>query len=89
MKAKLQNLWRYLKMRDDETLIVASHNHQTNTAEYLIADLVGGELRITSSTSIPTPTANKPMQIITRRGSDGKYEIPIVEQLERERRLDY
>lgn len=89
MKTKLQDLWRYLKIRDDETLIVASHNHQTKTDEYIIAELVGGELRITITTSLPIITGDKPMQIITQRGSDGKFEIPSVEQLERDQQLDY
>ena len=88
-KIKIQNLWSYLKTQDDEILIVQSYNRAKGSDEYVIAKKVDGQLEITTSESLPELSADTPFHLIQQRGSDGHHTIPSVEQIERDKILDY
>lgn len=88
-KSKIHQLWDYLKVQDNEFLIVRAFNVTLNSDEYIVATKTGNELEITTTKSMPTFTTGTSFQLIQQLGSDGRYKIPSVEQLQRDELIDY
>lgn len=89
VKTQIHQLWSYLKVQDDELLIVRSFNNTKNADEYIVAKMVGGEIEITTTATMPDPNQCAPFQLIQQRGENGKRNIPSVEQLKLDELLDY
>lgn len=88
-KSKIHRLWDYLKVQDNELLIVRSFNATLNSDEYIMAQKIDNEIEITTTNSMPTFNPGVPFQLIQHFGSDGKHKIPSVEQLKRDELIDY
>lgn len=89
VKTKIHQLWSYLKVQDDELLIVRSFNATKNSDEYIVAEMKEGEITITTSDKMPDLNRGIPFQLIQQIGKDGKHKIPSVEQLKQDELLDY
>ncbi len=89
IKSKIHKLWDYLKVQDDELLIVRSFNATKNSDEYIVAKKRDTELEITTTDTMPKIQPGMAFQMIQQLGSDGKHEIPTVEQIKRDELLDY
>lgn len=87
-KTKIRKLWDYLKVQDDELLIVLSFNATTNSDDYIVAEMNGNEIEITINNQMPD-IKGRPFQLIQQIGSRGKHKIPSVEQLKRDELIDY
>lgn len=88
-RTKIRQLWGYLKIQDDELLIVRSFNATKKSDEYIVAEKVDNELKITATDTMPEIHPGIAFQMIQQIGSDGKYKIPTVEQIKRDELLDY
>lgn len=89
IKIKIQQLWDYLKVQDEELLIVRSFNATKNSDEYIVARKTGNELEITTTDIMPEIKPNMAFQMIQQIGADGRHKIPSVEQIKRDEMLDY
>lgn len=88
-KLKLQKLWNYLEVQDNENLIVQSYNHEKGSDEFFVVESVKNELKITTSNSLPELKADKPFILVQQIDSTGKHIIPSVEQLKNDELIDY
>lgn len=88
-KSKIQKLWKYFGVQDNEILIVRSYNESKDKDEYIIAETNNGEFVITISDTFPQLMANQPFQIIQQRDSNGRFAIPSVEQIQQDETLDF
>lgn len=88
-KTKIHKLWDYLKVQDDELLIVRSFNVTENSNEYIVAEKHGTELEITTTSTMPKIQPGMSFHMIQQLGSDGKHKIPTVEQIKNDELLDY
>lgn len=88
-KSKIKQLWRYLKIQDDETLIVRSYNHAKKSDEFFIAKMTGNGLSIIPEDSFPEFQPDKPFIFIQQLNSSGKHVIPSVRELIQDRLNDY
>ncbi|MCM1140205.1 MAG: hypothetical protein NC453_16690 [Muribaculum sp.] len=89
IKTKIRKLWDYLKVQDDELLIVLSFNATTNSDDYIVAEMIDGQIEITVRNQMPDLFSGKPFQLIQQIGENGKHKIPSVEQLKSDELIDY
>lgn len=89
IKIKIHQLWDYLKVQDDEILIVRSFNTTKDSDEYIVAKRTDNGLEITISDAMPEIKPGVAFQMIQQRGKDGKHKIPSVNQLRQNELLDY
>lgn len=88
-KTKIHELWDYLKIQDDEILIVRSYNATKETDEFIVAQMNDNEVEIIISDTMPKLIPGTSFQLIQQLDSDGKHKIPSVEQIKRDELLDY
>lgn len=88
-KTKIQQLWRYLKVQDDEILIVQSYNHAKNSDEFIVAEMFGDKLIVNVENRMPDLSVDKPFRLIQQLDSSGRHMIPLVEQMKRDEQIDY
>ena len=86
---KIQRLWEYLDIQDDELLIVRSYSHETKDDEFIIVEKGSDGLKITTEVNMPALTTGRPFQMIQQRDSKGHYVIPSVEQMIQDKLSDY
>lgn len=86
---KIQQLWQYLKIQDDEILIVQFYNHTNGYDEYLVTENAGGELKTHVIDSLQISHINKPFRLIQQLDSSGKHIIPSVDQIKHDECTDY
>lgn len=89
IKSKILKLWDYLKVQDNEFLIVRSFNTDTNSDVYIVAKMIGNELEITTTNTMPTINPGISFQLIQQLGADRKYKVPSVDQIQRDELIDY
>lgn len=84
---KITKLWHYLQIQD-ELLVIQVHNSIAGADEYLVVEMIDGEPRIKVVNGLQdVPTDN--IRVIKQRDKDGKYEIPDVDEIVREKDMDY
>lgn len=88
-KVKIQQLWRYLKVQDDEILIVKSFNHAKGVDEFIVAQMTKDGLNINVENCMPEELANKPFRLVQQLDSSRKHTIPLVEQMMLDEQIDY
>lgn len=88
-KFKIQQLWQYLKVQDDEILIVRSYSYTKNSDEFIVAKMAGNELNITIENSLPKLQIDKPFRLIQQLDSSKKHVIPSVNQIIQDELVDY
>ncbi len=86
---KIQQIWQYLGVQDDESLIIRHYNKSNKNDEFLIAEATRDGLKITSVSALPELRADRPFQLIQQRDSSGKFIIPSVNQLIKDKVSDY
>lgn len=86
---KIQRLWEYLGIQDDEILIVRSYNQETKEDDYLIVEKSLDGLKITTEAKMPELKADRPFQLIQQLDSDGHHIIPSVDQMIQDKLSDY
>lgn len=89
MKLKIQQLWSYLKIQDNERLIVRVFDNQAGKDMFVIAETGGTGLNIMTADNLSDAIANRPFQLIQQRDNCGKHIIPSVKRLIEDRKLDY
>lgn len=88
-KSKIHQLWNYLKIQDEELLIVRSYNTAMESDEYIVAKMVDKKLEVTTANTMPTFNPGTSFQLIQQIGADGKHKVPSVEQLQKDELIDY
>jgi hypothetical protein len=88
-KIKIQKLWDYLKIQDDELLIIPIYNPYKDTDECIVAQMVNHQLESIISDTMPDLNGDIAFQIIKQRNANGKHYIPSVDQLIRDKLEDY
>lgn len=86
---KIQQLWQYLKIQDDEVLIVQFYNHTNGYDEFLVTENVDGKLKTHVIDSLQISNINKSFRLIQQLDLSGKHKIPDVDQIKRDERADY
>lgn len=86
---QIRQLWRYLKIQDDEILIIPFYNPATQNDQYIVAEKKNARLEILTLNNMPELSSNKAFKIIQHIGSDGKHIIPSVKQMKRDEKKDY
>ncbi|WP_455623130.1 hypothetical protein [Parabacteroides sp.] len=86
---KIQQLWQYLKIQDDEVLIVQFYNQTNGYDEFLVTENVNGKLKTHIIDSLQISNINKSFRLIQQLDSSGKHTIPDVDQIKRDERSDY
>lgn len=86
---KIQKLWQYLKIQDDEVLIVQFYNQTNGCDEFLVTENADGKLKTHIIDSLQIPNINKPFRLIQQLDSSGKHIIPDVDRIKRDERADY
>lgn len=84
---KLTKLWHYLKIQD-ELLVIQVHNSSAGTDEYLAVEMINDELQIHVVNGLQDVRTEN-LRIIRQRGKDGKFEIPDVDEIVRDKDMDY
>ena len=87
--AKIHQLWRYLKIQDNEILIVRAYNQSKETDEFFVTETTDNGLQTTTTANMPELRVDRPFRLIQQRDSSGKYIIPSVKQLIRDELIDY
>lgn len=88
-KFKIQQLWRYLKIQDDEVLVIQSYNRSNGADEFLVTEKVDMELKTNIVSNLQSLHADKPFRLIQQLDSSGKHAIPLVEQIICDEIADY
>ena len=86
---KIQKLWQYLGIQDDEILIVRRYHSSKGNDEFLIVESNHGELKISTTPNMPELRVDRPFHLIQQLDSAGKYIIPSVNQLIQDEVSDY
>lgn len=86
---KIKELWYYLKIQDDEILIIKVYNKTNGRDEYIVAEKVNGLIETRQTESIDDIDIDRPFRIIKQRNESGKFEIPSVKQMEHDKLIDY
>lgn len=89
-KNKIKQLWHYLQLNCDETLIIENFNHEAGENEFIVVKAgEDGKLVISVDSELPELTYKTQFQFIKHLDSGGKFIIPSVEQLENDKLADY
>lgn len=88
-KLKLQELWNYLEVQDDESLIVQSYNSEKCSDEYYVVKSENNQLKITIVESKSELDFNRPFVMVQQMDSDGRHIIPSVGQIKNDELIDY
>lgn len=86
---KIQQIWQYLGVQDDEILIIRHYNTSDKKDEFLVVEATQNGLKVTAVSTMPELRADQPFQIIQQRDSSGKFIIPSVTQLINDKVSDY
>lgn len=86
---QIRQLWRYLKIKDNEILIIPLFNQTTETDQFIVAEKKNERIEISIADKMPELSLDKPFKIIQHIGADGKHVIPSVEQMKRDEKRDY
>jgi len=86
---KIRQLWRYLRIRDNEILIVQVYNPERLTDKYLVTEMRGGALTSRYMDEFLEYTSNRPFRLIQQLDSECHHVIPSVKQMKRDRLIDY
>lgn len=88
-ESKIKKLWDYLKVRDDETLVVRRFNSDKGADEFISAVMKDGELTLSVSDEMPPLPMSANIRLVQRRGRMGRHVIPSASMLERDKLIDY
>ncbi|MBD5323924.1 MAG: hypothetical protein HDS02_03700 [Bacteroides sp.] len=86
---KIQQIWQYLGVQDDEILIIRHYNDSDKKDEFLIVESTPDGLNVTTTNSMPELGIGKSFQMIQQRDSSGRFIIPSVAQLIQDKVSDY
>lgn len=87
-KLKIRKLWHYLQIQD-ELLIIQVHNSSSGIDEYLVVEMLDGELKTSTVSDIQSIRTEKGLRIISQRDESGKFVIPDADRIIHERSMDY
>lgn len=89
-KRKIEELWRYLKIQDDEAMIIFRHNHAKGSDECAVVESEGGHLCMCVHENVEhaIKSLNK-FRIVQYRDVYGKYATPSVLDLVKDELEDY
>lgn len=89
-KNKIKQLWHYLQLNCDETLIIENFNHEAGENEFIVVKTGNDdELDISVLSELPELTPKDQFQFIKQLSSGGKFTILSVEQIENDKLADY
>lgn len=86
---KIKQLWRYLKIQDNEILIVQSYNRTKSSNEFIVTEMVDGVLQTHTIDGLQAFDTTKPFRLIQQLDCSGKHTIPSVKQLKYDEFADY
>lgn len=88
-ESKICQLWRYLKIQDDEILVIPIYNKSLGVDEYAIAEKNQNKISIRTIQKMPELSLDKPFHLFQHIGAEGFHTVPSVEQLKRDEEMDY
>lgn len=88
-KLKIQELWNYLGIQDNEVMIVSVYDQDTGKDMFIIAEAKANDLSLSTTDNLSDAISDRPFQLVQQRGSDGKFIIPSVKQMIEDKNLDY
>lgn len=86
---KIRQLWRYLKVKQNEKLIIPLYNEEKAIDEYLVVTMPESTMCIEISESKPKLDNAKSFHLIQRIGDGGKHIMPSVDQIKQDEKMDY
>lgn len=86
---KIKELWDYLKVQDDEVLIVRLYNPDKDSDEFIVTEKSPCGLSLSIYDFLPCSQLNKPFRLVQQLDSDGRHIIPSVKQLRQDEIFDY
>ena len=87
---KIKELWEYLKIQDNEILVIQVYNPDTGRDEYIMAVIDGTDIMIETYPSFPEREIDgRPFQMVQHLDSDGRHAIPSVGQMAGDALADY
>ena len=88
-KLKIERLWHYLQIQD-ELLIIQVQNNE-DIGKYLIVEMTNGKLQINTANEneVHNIIMENNVRIIRQRDENSNYIIPDVEQIIRDKNMDY
>lgn len=86
---KIRQLWHYLELTDDEMLIIPAYNTDLNKDEYLVITMPEQTMNIVVAGEKPDFNLLHAFHYISQRDARGRYRIPSVTQMERDKKMDY
>lgn len=85
----IRQLWEYLKLKADETLIIPIYNKEIQKDNYLIAKMLNGAIHVETADEMPELSLLNSFHLVKHIGENGNHELPSVEQMERDKDMDY
>lgn len=86
---RIQQIWQYLEVQDNEILIIRFYNHFHRKDEYLLVKSTNNGLTILLSETISDVICANPFRMIQQRNKAGQFIIPSVNQLIKDMVDDY
>ena len=88
-KLKIQELWNYLGVQDNEILIVSEYDYSVGKDKFIVAEAQENDLSLSITDDLSNTISNRPFHLVQQRDSNGKFIIPSVKQLIEDKNLDY
>lgn len=86
--SKISLLWHYFKIRDNETLIIPSYNHEARRNEYIITKRQNNKFVVNIVDILPDLSLLQPFKLLQHRDSNGQFIIPSVKQIIKDEEMD-
>lgn len=86
---EIHKLWKYLRIQDNEVLIIRFSKPSDGTDEYIVVKKEGNGLDISTSDTWPEAEIGDMWHKISQKDSNGRYVIPSVDDMIAEEEADY
>lgn len=86
--SEIKQLWKYLEIQDDESLVVRVHNSGTDLDEFVVTQSTSNGLQSCVINDIEE-LGNCHFYLVQQRDSRGNFVIPSVQQMILDKNLDY
>lgn len=87
--SKIQQLWKYLKIQDNEALIIQLYNPNKDVDEFLVVEKICGKLETHTICDLKMIPSDESFKLVQQRDSSGKHVIPSVKRIKRDEFIDY
>lgn len=86
---KIEKLWKYLKIKHNEILIIRIANSSDGLRNYLMCSYVGNKLSVDHINEMPKLSDEVTINIVEMLGANLTHKIPSASYLQRIKESDY